>query len=107
MMKTQECSTSKVCNICNIEKEVSVFYIRNGYVQKYCLECKHEKNRKHYQDNSEAYKHNASKWAKSNPDKRKEIVSSYDSRNRETIRAYHSNRKIEVNEARRIKYANG
>jgi 5-methylcytosine-specific restriction endonuclease McrA len=105
-MKTQECFTSKVCTICNIEKEVSIFYVRNGYVQKYCLECKRAKNRKHYQENPEAYKQRAKNWADANPDKRKEIVNSYDSRNRETIREYHSNRKVEVNEARRVKYMN-
>jgi 5-methylcytosine-specific restriction endonuclease McrA len=106
-MKTQERPTSKVCTVCNVEKDVSVFYIRKGYVQKYCLECKRAKGRKHYQDNTEAYKEKAAKWAKENIDKRRKIVNNYDAKNRNEIRKYHSNRKDIVNQIRREKYANG
>jgi hypothetical protein len=74
-MKTQECIAEyKVCEICNSEKEIEYFYVCNGYVQKYCLDCKRNKSREHYRGNKQSYKDRAKEWSKANPEHRKEIV---------------------------------
>jgi hypothetical protein len=105
-MNSQECATTKICNVCSKEKDVSVFYVRNGFVQKYCLECKRAKNREHYKNNPDAYKQHAKTWASENKEKRRLIVNSYDARNRDKIKSYHSGRKIKVNAERREAYKN-
>lgn len=104
-MKTQECTTTKVCNICEIEKSLNEFYTRKGSTQKYCLECKREKGRSHYRKNKDAYKTRAKVWADDNREKRRKIVNEYDARNRERIREYHASKAVEVNAKRREDYA--
>jgi hypothetical protein len=104
-MKVEECGATKVCNICEVEKAVSEFYIRKGYVQKYCLECKRAKNRSHYNQNKQAYKDRAKVWAEDNRERRREIANAYDARNREKVREYNAARADDVNARRRELYA--
>lgn len=105
MMKPQECAATKICNVCEVEKPISEFYVRKGHVQKYCLACKRERSRSHYRANKQSYKNRAVQWANDNRERRREIVRDHDARNRENIRAYHEGRKEEVNAVRRQAYA--
>lgn len=104
-MRTQECPPTKICNICKVEKATIDFYIRKQHVQKFCLDCKRAKNRKHYHDNPEPYKAQAKGWATENKERRKEIAFKYDSSHREDKREYNAGRRSEANAARREQYA--
>lgn len=72
----------KTCITCNLELDISLFYKRKdrGKIsyRNDCKICKLEKDKRRYENNKEYVILRNSKWAKENPQKRREIENRYE-----------------------------
>lgn len=60
----------KTCTVCKVPKELEDFdKKKNGSISGYCKDCRREKIRQHYKDNSRYYKDKAAKRNKIDADK--------------------------------------
>ncbi len=75
---------TKICNKCNLGKELSEFYKGNKYKDGYRCECK-ECQKKYYENNPVKVKERTKKWRKDNPEKYKELGKKWQKDNPEKV----------------------
>ncbi len=80
---------TKVCNKCNIKKEINQFYFRakvKGNYSNSCKKCESEMNKKYREANKEAVNLVAKNWKENNKEKTKEYNKKYKADNKSEIK---------------------
>jgi len=93
---------TKICRICNIEKNVEFFGIKNSSPDKLrnvCKECRKIESKLRYQNNKEYFEN----YRKNNNEKIKQSLFDWRKNNTEKIREYNEKNREKLNELARIK----
>lgn len=80
---------TKICKICNIEKNTTDFHKRkNGLYGVFttCKSCRKEIKFQKYRENSDEMRLKSKLWRQNNPEKRKEVSANYRIKNKEKIK---------------------
>lgn len=85
----------KVCSICNIEKDISLFYKDSKKPDGYRPDCKMcflERNKDYYLKNKEVIRNRVKKYSKNNSEKIREYRKTYHEKNKEKLKKYQQDR---------------
>ena len=104
---------TKICKLCNIEKEIINFRIINKkYYYSYCKECEKikshnyrinnlEKRKKYYENNKNIFNERKRKFYEENKEKEKERLKKYKLKNQQKIKEYRKKYdNIDINKAK-------
>jgi hypothetical protein len=80
---------TKICNVCNIDKDLNEFHKKKGGLYgrfAICKICRKKIAAKKYSENIEEMRLKSELWRKNNPEKRKEVTLNYRTKNKEKLK---------------------